>query len=207
MTKNKVTRRTKTFVISTLIAVVITTMSLTPAFAHDPPYKNDYWFDFNGDPEICYLESELDNMTVDGSTGNGDDVETAVELSRAEYNSEINGLTIGPEDASCGWNSIEIGAKSLGWNIMAQEITSVKWSNQDYAESEVDFATGFDWGIGTNNCGIFDDKDPEWLANHEIGHSLSLGHHFGSGSVMNGSCDSAWASVDSDSESALEDRY
>lgn len=205
MTKNNFKIRTTTLLMAT--AFIIGTMSLIPAYAHDPPYKNDYWFDYNGDPEICYLESQLDNMTVDGSTGNGDDVETAVELTRAEYNSEINGLTIDPEDSSCGWNSIEVGAKSLDWFVMAQEITSVKWSNQDYAESEVDFATGYNWGIGTNNCGIWDDKDPEWLANHEIGHSLSLAHHSGGGSVMTGSCDSAWASVDADSESALEDRY
>ena len=203
MTYNKGKMTIATIVLATFVI----TMYLTPAFGHEPGYRNDNWFNYNGDPEMCYLESELDNLTVDGSTGNGDDVETAVELSRAEYNTEITGLTIAPEDSNCGFNDIEVGAKGLGFLIMAQTATSVKWSNQDYAETEIDFATGYNWEIDSNECDWFHDKDIEYLANHEIGHALSLADHYGSGSVMNGSCDSAWASVDNDSETALEDRY
>ncbi len=203
MMKNNAKHRT--FLLAT--AFVISTISMTSAYAHNPPYEDDYWFNYNGDPEVCYLTSQLNGMTVDGSTNNASDVENAVELTRAEYNSEIDGLTIAADDGSCGYNSIEVGAKSLTWPILAQTTPSVNWSNGDYADREVDFSTNINWEINSNACDWLHDKDVEWLANHEFGHALSIDHHSGSGTVMDSGCHSDYASVDSESENALEARY
>lgn len=193
-------------------AFIIGTMSLIPAYADNPPYRDAYWFNYNGDPEVCYLESELDDMDVDGSTGNGDDVETAVELTRAEYNSEVNGLTIAADDSSCSYNRIEVGAKDLSWNVLGQTALTAYWccgNFGQYAEMEFDFNdTDYDWAINNNACGWFDDKDVEWIANHEFGHTLSLAEHTGTDhSVMKGTCTSQWSGVQSVDESALEARY
>lgn len=211
MIKNNANKTIMTFLMVAAIATIITTMSIAPALAHNPPYRDSYWFDHDGDPEVCYLESELDDMTVDGSTGNGADVETAVELTRAEYNSEINGLTIAAEDSTCSYNYIEVGAKDIGLfaNGVAQTVAYHPTPNlYDYAEVEVDFNdTWVDYEIGSDACDIWNDKDPEWIANHEFGHALSLGHHSGSGTVMDAGCHNDYASVDSESENALESRY
>lgn len=207
MTKNNVQHRTVTFLVATVFAVVISTISMTPAYADDPPYEDDNWFNFYGDPEVCYLTSQLNLMTVNGSTNMAADVEDAVELTRAEYNSKIDGLTIAADDGNCGYNSIEVGAKSLAWGVMAQTFPSVNWYTGDYADREIDFATGYDWATNSDACDWLNDKDVEWLANHEFGHALSIDHHSGSGTVMDSGCHSDYASVDSESEDALEARY
>ncbi len=186
-------------------AFVIGTIGL--AFTHNPPYKGDSWFDFNGDPEICHLETQYDLMTVGGEKDQNVAVEAAVELARAEYNREVNGLTIASEDTGCGWNAIEVGAKGLDWWVMAKTLVVVTWFNGDCAETEVDFATGYDWEINSNICDWTGDKDVEWIANHEIGHALGMGHHSNGDTVMSGGCNNDWQNVDSETENALEQRY
>lgn len=137
----------------------------------------------------------------------GNDVETAVELTRAEYNEEVDGLTIGAEPENCGFNNIEVGSQGLTWPALAQTLTPVHWVNGDYAQAEFDFSTNINWEIESNACDWFNDKDVEWLANHEFGHALSLGEHSGSDSTMYGACTSYWETVDSDTKAALENRY
>ena len=193
-------------------AVLIGTIGLTPAFADNPPYKDLYWFNNAGDPEICYLESELDNLTVDNNgTGHGQDVEDETDDARSAINSAVSGLTIAAEDNSCGYNYIEVGAKSLNWGVMAQAQTVAYYPTPNlyqYAESELDFATGYEWEVESNDCGIWNDKDIEWLANHELGHALSLGHHTGSDhSMMKNGCTSKYQAVQSVDDAALEVRY
>ena len=210
MIKNNAKHLTTTLIMVAVFAVTISTISLTSAFAHNPPYKDAYWFNHNGDPEVCYQESELNSMTVNGITGKGAAVKSEVEDTRAEYNSEIDGLTIAAEDSNCSYNRIVVGAKVLAFGRIAQDQTTASWPSPNinqYAESSVDFNTDTHWGVESNACDWFHDKDIEWLANHEFGHALSLKHHSGSGTVMNNGCHSDYASVDSESENALEARY
>jgi len=146
-------------------------------------------------------------MTVDGDEDQNVAVVAALELTRAEYNGEVDGLTIGPDPTNCGWNQIEVGAKSLGWGEMARTQVVVTWSNGDYAESEFDFDTNHDWAIDNNRCDWFADRDVEWIANHEFGHALGMGHHSTGTTVMSEGCDNDWQNVDSQTENALEARY
>lgn len=73
MTTKNIKNQTTPLLMATAFAVIISTISLTPAFADWPPYlPDDGWFNYNGDPDMCYLTSELNSMTVDDSTGNGE---------------------------------------------------------------------------------------------------------------------------------------
>lgn len=211
MTKNNAKHRTKILVMATTFAILIGTIGLMPALADNTPYKDNYWFDYNGDPEVCYLESELDNLTVNGSTGNGTAFVTATELSRVEWNSEINNLTIAAEDTSCDYNKIVIGAMEVPGSYIAQTQLVAYWccsSYGQYAQQNFDFDLDTNWEIESNDCSVSNDKDPEYIANHEFGHALSLGHHSGSDhSVMKSSCSQKWSAVQQVDEDALELRY
>lgn len=190
---------------------VIISISLIPAFAHNPGYINTTWFQFGGQPEMCYLEYQLKNLRVNGNTGNGDLVEAAVEATRIHFNSKIDGLTIDGEDNRCSFNRIEVGAKNLGWNVYAQTQLTAYYPNpnyKNYAEMEIDFNTSHNWEIDSLKCGFWDNKDPRLLANHEFGHALSLGHHAGyDHSMMNPGCTSKLDKIQSVDEAALEARY
>jgi len=204
--------QTKTLLMTTTLAVITITVGLTPVFADNPPFTDSYWFDYSGDPEVCYLETELNGPDITGGThNNGTDFVTATELSRAEYNSEIDGLTIAAEDSSCGYNKIEIGALSVPGSYIAQTVLVAYWccgNYGEYAEMEFDFDDDTNWEYNSNECDIWNDKDPEYIANHELGHALSLGHHTGTDhSVMKADCTQKWSAVQSVDETALETRY
>lgn len=207
---NKEKRRAITVLMAMAFAFAI--VAITPtASADNPPYKYDKWFQYAGDPEVCYLESELNNLIVDGSTGNGQDVKNEVEDTRAHYNSVISGLTIAAEDNSCSYNRIEIGAKNLPFGVMAQDALTAYYIHPNFkqhAEHEIDFDTTHNWKVESNACDWFHDKDIEWLANHEFGHALSLNHHSGSDhSVMKSTCTSKYSAIQTADDSALEARY
>lgn len=213
MTKNNIKILTRTILMTTAFAFVIGTVSLIPTFADNPGYIHTTWFQYEGDPEMCYLESQLDDMTVDGSEDNGDSVETAVEATRSHYNTKIDGLTIAGEETSCSFNRIEVGAKNLGGYTLAQTQLTAYYPNpnyKQYAEMEIDFNTSYDWEINSLHCSIWDDKDVRWLANHEFGHALSLAHHTSwilDHSMMYGFCTDKWDAIQSVDEAALEARY
>ena len=78
MTCNK--RKTTTTIATFVLATFVLTMSIPYAFADNPPNRNNYWYDYKGDPEVCYLESELDLMTVNGTTNQGSAVIAAVAI-------------------------------------------------------------------------------------------------------------------------------
>lgn len=209
MTCNK--RKTTTTIATFVLATFVLTMSIPYAFADNTPYRNNYWYDFQGDPEVCYLESELDNLTVNGTTNQGSAVIAAIELTRAEYNSKIDGLTIGAVDSTCSYNNIKVGAKSLSFGVAAQTQLSAYYCcgyNNEYAGNFVDFNTDFNWKTNNDECGLFVDNDIELIANHEFGHALGLGHHYGPNhSVMGEYCTSVFAEVQPADKAALEILY
>lgn len=209
MTNNNVNPKV---LMTIIIGILVISIGITPVFAHNPPYKDDYWFNNNGDPEICYLEYQLARLTVDNGSGNYQDVEDEVDDARQAYNSKVSGLTIAAEDDSCDYNRIEVGAKDLGWGVMAQAVLTAyyccSWSVYgQYAEQEFDLGTNYEWEVESDGCDWQVDKDIEWIANHELGHTLSLDHHSNGETTMSIGCDSDWGSIDSETDSALEARY
>jgi len=58
MTTKTSKKRIMTFLMVAAVATIIGSMSVTQAFASaNPPYKGDSWFDYNGDPDVCYLDT------------------------------------------------------------------------------------------------------------------------------------------------------
>ena len=197
-------------ILAITFAFIISSMSLTPAFAHNPPYKDLYWFSTE-DPELCYLLDELNELKVDGNKNQGASVKAEVEDAKNIINSAVSGLTIRNQGTTCDQNFIEIGAQHLGFFVLAEARTTVHGSNNEYLESTIDFARGYNWGIDSDKtCSIWlwDERDPQWLATHELGHALSLGGHGGSDhSMMKEYCTSKWSTIQTVDDSALEVRY
>ena len=85
------TKTTKTITFAILAALTIGIGTAPTALAAAGTVESYYW---QGDPATCYNTGSLDNMTVGGSTGHGDDVETELNVTISAYNVEMNQITI-----------------------------------------------------------------------------------------------------------------
>ena len=190
------------------ILVLVVTFSTPMVFAGAGTVE-DYWWKV--DTGMCYNTSSLDDMTVDGSTGNGSGVITETEKSRAAYNVEMNGITInGNSWVNCHGRHFDVAsANHVNDRVLAWEITYTDWlDSESITQSEIRFNTDHDWGTDSNSCSK-SDLDIEWVFNHEMGHGIGLKHHMHNptNSVMHASCNAVLANLQAVDATAIDIHY
>lgn len=190
------------------IVALIVTFSTPVVFAGAGTVE-DYWW--KADPGMCYNTSSLDDMTVDGSTGNGSDVITETEKSRAAYNAEMNGITInGDSWTNCYGKHFDVASTDHADDrVLATERTYTDWlDSESITQSEIRFNTDHGWGTDSDTCST-GDVDIEWVFNHEMGHGIGLEHHTHSpaNSVMHAYCNAVIANLQDVDDTAIDIHY
>ena len=199
------TIQTITFAILTVLTIGIGTAPI--ALASAGSVESYYW---QGNPSTCYNTGSLDNMTVDGSTGNGDDVETELEVTVGTYNGEMNQITIiGNTWWNCNFGKhFDVASENMAnSNTLATEYSY--FTGTSMSQSEIRFNTDQNWGTSTNSCNSSSNLDIEWIMNHEFGHGIGLKHHYHStpASVMHTSCNSIIANLQNVDDTAINIHY
>jgi len=199
------TKKTITFAI--LAALTIGVGTAPTALAGDGTVEAYYW---QADPATCYNTGSLDNMTVDGSTGNGADVETELEVTVGTYNAEMNQITIiGNTWWNCNFSThFDVASEDMAdSNDLASEYSH--FTSTAMSQSEIRFNTDQNWGTSTNSCNSSSNLDIEWVMNHEFGHGIGLKHHVHStpNSVMHDECDSIIANLQTVDDTAIDIHY
>ncbi len=84
-----------------------------------------------------------------------------------------------------------------------------KYNNGTYKTAKFNLANGIHYEVNSGRCDIAHDKDPTWIAFHEIGHALGLKHHTGifGHSMMHEWCANTWSTIQTADDNALENRY
>ena len=194
------------------MSALIVAFSIPSAFATAGTVENYYWY---SDPYVCYNTTELNDIEIANiGTGQSADIKDEIEDTRAHYNSKLEGLNIDGEDTSCSlWdqNSIMHGSDNLGtWGYTAVTYTSTVSGQPTKIHSQlIDYTTARDFGIESNSCAN-NNKDIEWVSNHEYGHVVGLNHHnhfFYDHSVMESSCVSTWSAIQSVDDTAFDINY
>ena len=183
------------------LSTLIIAFSIPNASATPVSIENHYW---HTDPEFCYT-SELNSIEIDGSTGRQSVVETELDKVADTYNDALNSIGSSIDirdniDDSCpSIYYISHESASLGqYGYTAQADTRpVPGQPTKIHHSTIEYTTDRGFGSDVNVC-THNNKDIEWIANHEVGHSFGLKHHwhfFYDHSVMRPWCSSIYSDV------------
>ncbi len=212
LTNNK--KLSMTIIITSAIIVI----STIPVFAHNPPYKDVYWYS-GADPDICFLDSELQNVKINrhlNTTHRDQPYSNPVPFIKIEVNDAllnlngaVPGLNMGNDGTSCVYPYIVVGATDLPRSIIGETTNGVRYDDMAYKSSTFNFDTGYHYQVESNACNWNNDKDIEWIANHELGHALSLNEHISiwDHSMMKDTCSTHYAYPTNKDISALKARY
>lgn len=205
--------------IAVLLTSTIIAIGIVPVFAHNPPYKDTHWFS-KGDPNICFLDSELQNVKINRHLNTAQPnqpysnpvpfIKTEVNDARENLNRAVSALNMGNDGTDCNTApNIIVGARDLPIGVMGEVSNNVRYNDKSYKFSTFDFDTGYNYQVESNACDWGHDKDLEWISNHELGHALSLDHHISlwDHSMMKDTCSSKYSSPTTRDIAALKVRY
>ncbi len=191
------------------LSALIVAFSIPNVLATAVSVENYYW---QNDPEFCYT-SELNSIEIDGSINQRSVVETELDKVADTYNDALDNISssidVRDDDGSCpSVYYISHESAALGqYGSSAQERTwTVSGQPTKIHHSLIEYTTDRGFGSDVNVCSN-NNKDIEWIANHEVGHSFGLKHHwhvFYDHSVMRPWCSSILSDVQSADEIALD---
>jgi len=140
-----------------------------------------------------YFHSSLNNLNIDGSTGQFTKAKRETQDAMSEWNSQTADVTLYTTNSYQGGDHV-VYAANLGLFGYSGQAT---YPNSD--ENYVRYNTWRHFGTsgGCNSLfGFSYAYNLEWLANHELGHTVGLGHApIGDDSVMVPYCASSMSEV------------
>jgi len=198
-------KKTTTSIITTVtFATLILSISVTPAFADQPPSFATW---ANNDEDICYRSDELNSLDA-GGFQNSANIINQFEKSRLRYNT-INGLDI-IKISTCGaQHDNDVGSADLSLFGPLAQMNGV-YPSGVFQSAYVEFNTQKAFGINSNTCNTWN-WDIEWVMNHEMGHYVGLDHHnpvfTTPHSVVYPNCNAVWEVLQTDDINKLNNMY
>ncbi len=151
----------------TFVGVLLTISMTGFAFADHPLYNNHkhFW----GSTDICFLESEFDNMNVVGSTGNGEDVADETDDAISDWNDQSSSFRFNKQN-TC---SHEVGATNLSGGTIGLTTFNYDWLGY-INDVDFDFDTSGRIWQTDNTCTVSTSPNIEYVATHELGHWIQF---------------------------------
>lgn len=195
----------KTRTISSVILLACT-IFVNSAFASHPlpeldPFSTSHEY-------ICYQTNKLNSVQVDDETGQGALVKSESEDARAHVSSKTDMTLTYASTCSVGYSIVS--AKWMSSHIIAS--TSGLYGSGPYEYKIISFNTNSNVNLDTSSiCTGNSDPPPEFVANHEFGHLVGLGHaewyDAESHTMMKSTCGHGYASIKQDDIDQVNDMY
>jgi hypothetical protein len=206
----KTSKTISLFAVTFAFAFAVGLFTIPAVDASAGTVENYFW---QNNPGMCYKTSSLDNMNVDGTTGQGSTVETEFEKARTLFNNNMDNITINADSsANCSATyRIEVSSDDMASGVMGSELSSWGSDATVMTKSVIKFNTDMSWKVGTGGCST-SDADIKYIANHELGHGTGLKHHgahaHGSvNSMMHKTCNDKLNTLQSVDKTALDLKY
>ena len=181
-------------------------MNLGGVFASHPLLETDR-FSANHD-NVCYVMNKLNSVHVNDQTNQGNLLKGEVEDARAHISSRTD-MTLA-YSSSCAPGTSQISAKPMNSNIYA--VSTFMYGTGPNEYKIMYFNTHSDINFDTSSiCTAGNDPSPEFVANHEFGHHVGLGHaewyDSQSHTMMKPYCGSGYASTSSADREQINGYY
>lgn len=207
------TMTTKTILFASLIAA---SLLLMPLGTNNVYAEHDLDEDFpftsgagGGTQSICLDTDEMNDVDVNGSTGNVLIIYNAASNAVDMFDDDTDMVLSTTSSSSCSSSANKIGS-----NGYAAEVQGVEWDhnageNDHYVVVELNTNRDFDT---SSTCGLFQDLNPEYIYNHEMGHFAGLDHTdlwwtADSHSLMKPSCNSEYDDLKTDDITQINGIY
>jgi len=192
--------KTSMILSTTVIALLAVMLAPSDAFANHTPWYGGSILP-NGDAGMYFHCSTLNSLKVDGDTSNNCwKVTNEVEDSMSTYSNLGNDIDL---TTTSTFTDHIVYAANLGSYTVLAEATYPS-STGDYVRYNtlMSFKT-------SGSCSWWSGYNLEWVANHELGHTVGLAHQNTSGenSVVVPNCASSWSTVQSHDDAVLDYKY
>lgn len=202
---------TKTILFSSvcIASLLLMPFGMNNAYAeHDLP--TDYPFS-SGTQSICMNTTQMNNVKVDGSTGKSSTISTAASNAVDMYDSKTAMTLTYSSSTSCADGKNMIGAKLLREDAGGVEYDLKRETTSHYVTVYLNTHTSRDYDT-SSTCGWLQEKNPEYIYKHELGHFAGLDHTesfwtSGLHSIMKPLCNSGYANLSTDDITQIDGFY
>lgn len=206
-------KNTKTILFASLVAasLLLVPLGTNNAYAeHDLEEDNPFTSGAGGGTQsICLDLNEMDNVDVNGSTGNWFTIFNAADNALDMYDDDTVMDLTRTYASNCSSSANKMGSDSHTASVQGVEWDINAGQNSHYVVMELN--TSRDWST-SSTCKWFQDMNPEYIYNHEMGHFAGLDHTdlwwtSNSHSIMKPSCNSEFDDVKTDDITQINGFY